>query len=172
MLRRWRVRRYRQCVEGHLWTSRVTISAPARPQPGINHDRTKTRHKRLGNVTRASTEPHAARGASWQGAPVITWTSENKPMNITQIMHSEYSARASRTARPMNLNLNQSRRETPRCVGAGAGAAALCKCMRMVYSYNIKRCALHARPPRTAHAAGQVLVPGAASCRPMRARGN
>ena len=42
-----------------------------------------------GNVTRA--EPHAARAASWQGAPVITWTSENKPMNITQIMHSEYS---------------------------------------------------------------------------------
>ena len=35
-------------VEGHLWTSRVTISAPARPRPSINHDRTKTRHKRPG----------------------------------------------------------------------------------------------------------------------------
>ena len=172
-MRRWRVRRYCQCVEGHLWTSRVTISAPARPQPGINHDRTKTRHKRLGNVTRPSTEPHAARGASWQGAPVITWTSENKPMNITQIMHSEYSARASRTARPMNLNLNQSRRETPRCVGAGAGAAALLLYVNVCEWFTVTtlkgaHCTHDRRAPRTPLARFWCpVLPPAAQCGPV-----
>ena len=160
-------------MEGHLWTSHVTISAPARPQPGINHDRTKTRHKRLGNVTRPSTEPHAARGASWQGAPVITWTSENKPMNITQIMHSEYSARASRTARPMNLNLNQSRRETPRCVGAGAGAAALLLYVNVCEWFTVTtlkgaHCTHDRRAPRTPLARFWCpVLPPAAQCGPV-----
>ena len=118
-------------------------------------------------------EPHAARGASWQGAPVITWTSENKPMNITQIMHSEYSARASRTARPMNLNLNQSRRETPRCVGAGAGAAALLLYVNVCEWFTVTtlkgaHCTHDRRAPRTPLARFWCpVLPPAAQCGPV-----
>ena len=71
----------------------------------------------------------------------------------------------------MNLNLNQSRRETPRCVGAGAGTAALLLYVNVCEWFTVTtlKGAHCTHDRRAAHAAGQAqcLVASAASC-PMR----
>ena len=58
----------------------------------------------------------------------------------------------------MNLNLNQSRRETPRCVGAGAGLLLYVNVCEWFTVTTLKGAhCTHDR--RTAHAAGQALHP-------------
>ena len=66
----------------------------------------------------------------------------------------------------MNLNLNQSRRETPRCVGAGAGAAALLLYVNVCEWFTVTtlKGAHCTHDRRAAHAAGQGLVSSGQCC--------